>query len=135
MKYIKNFENIEELSDEELTKYEDKLSTIAIYLEDVLDMSEEDDGYIDCLWSDVFSESKGVIEFEFDFYADFDPDDDKIDNFMSKYDKKYKVDYKIYDENYNKTSHILYTIKIKVKDIDKLYNQAIIYNQAKKYNL
>ena len=138
MKYIKKFENNKILLKKNQEKFEEKLNQIAIYLEDKLGMSE-DEGFVECLWSEYNYEDKGVVYFEFDFISimtwDLDDFDEKMDKFLSQYDKNYKQEYKNYNSNNRTEGHDIYTIKLNDSDIKKLYKEFEIYNDAKKYNL
>jgi len=61
MKYLKNYEGFDE--DESTQEIRERLlSDVAIYLENMLNMTE-DEVYKDCLYSDLHYDSKKIIYF------------------------------------------------------------------------
>lgn len=128
MKHLKTFESIKDLSlEDDRLKFENALDIIAIYFENIIGINQED-GFIECVWSDYDYNDMCIIYFEFSFTSHvdeiIDDFDNKIDEFFIQYDSNYTT--KFYNNYYT------YIIAINSDKLEQIFNDI---NDAYVYNL
>jgi hypothetical protein len=117
MKYIKTFEN--------LTPQEKLLNSVTSYFEEMQPVSEED-GFVNCEYTEFFSESVVSIYFYFNINNTSEDSFQKFYNFLEKNKLK------IYKESLKDND--LYEIIIDISEY-KIKKYAELYNQIKRYNV
>lgn len=122
MKHVKTFEG---------KRTEEQCNNIALYLEDMLSMSEKDifkNGFIECLWSED--------PFELNFYFKDWADEEVYEKFYKFLEDQQLKVYKetTYEQNKNYSNYVI-IIRPNREQLRKLMKEVEMWYDAKKYNL